>query len=141
MRFGLDLDLVQEVVAACAINPVPDIPLSVSGLVTIGDQVIAVVDPRRHFHPHDHCPIALDTRFLLVKSPIGTIAIVADAVEGVREVLRSTLKGAEQLLGGMSLLRDFAAAMGGLIYIFDPKGLLTPSDETMLRAALGQLQS
>jgi chemotaxis signal transduction protein len=141
MLFGLDLDLVQEVVAACEISPLPDGPTPVAGIVTIDAQVMAVVDPKRHFAPDGVSQPAVDTRFLLVQSPVGTIAIMADAVEGVRDVLRSTLKGAEQLVSGMSLLRDFAATVGGLIYIFDPKHLLSPADAASLEAALARLQS
>jgi purine-binding chemotaxis protein CheW len=141
MRFGLELDLVQEVVAACAVSPLPDAPASVSGVVTIDGEVVPVVDPRLHFDRRELSQLKIETCFLLVKSPIGTIAIIADAVEGVREVLRSALKAAEQLVGGMSLLRDVAAAFGGLIYIFDPKSLLTAADEASLRTALGRLQS
>jgi chemotaxis signal transduction protein len=141
MLFGLDLDLVQEVVAACEISPLPDGPGPVAGVVTIDAQVMAVVDPKRHFTSGGASQPAIDARFLLVTSSVGTIAIMADAVEGVRDVLRSTLKGAEQLVSGMSLLRDFAATVSGLIYIFDPKHLLSPADAESLKAALGRLQS
>jgi purine-binding chemotaxis protein CheW len=141
MRFGLDLDLVQEVVAACEISPLPDAPAPVPGVVTIDGQVVAVIDPKRHFDRNGSSELGIGSRFLLVRSPLGTIAIVADAVEGVREVLRSAVKAAEQLTGGMCLLKDIAAAFGGLIYIFDPKSLLTTTDETVLRAALARLSS
>lgn len=141
MRFGLDLDLVQEVIAACEISPLPDAPAPVAGVVTLGGQVVAVVDPKRHFDRGGLSQLGIETRFLLVKSSLGTIAIIADAVDGVREVLRSALKTAEQLVGGMSLLRDVAAVLDGLIYIFDPRSLLTPVDEASLRVALGRIGS
>jgi purine-binding chemotaxis protein CheW len=140
MRFGLDVDLVREVIAACAVSPLPDAPAPISGVVTIDGNVMAVVDPHRHFSHGDTATLGIDTRFLLVRSSVGTIAIIADAVEGVTDVLRSALKAAEELVGGMSLLQDVAAAIGGLIYIFDPKLLLTPADEASLRTALGRLK-
>jgi purine-binding chemotaxis protein CheW len=140
IRFGLDVDLVQEVIAACEVSPLPDAPAPVSGVVTIDGEVVAVVDPHRHFKRDGVATLGIETRFLLVKSPVGTIAIVADAVEGVIDVLHSALKAAEQLVGGMSLLKNVAAAVGGLVYIFDPKALLTATDEAALRAALGRLQ-
>ena len=140
MRFGLDVDLVQEVIAACEISPLPDAPEAISGVVTIDGRVVAVVDPHRHFKQEDTTPLGIESRFLLVNSSVGTIAIIADAVEGVIDVLRSALKAAEQLVGGMSLLKDVAAAVGGLVYIFDPKLLLTAADAASLRAALARLQ-
>ena len=75
MLFGLDLDVVQEVVAACEISPLPDGPTPVAGIVTIDAQVMAVVDPKRHFAPDGVSQPAVDTRFLLVQSPVGTIAL------------------------------------------------------------------
>lgn len=140
MQFGLDLDLVKEVVAACEVSPLPDAPASIAGVVTIDGDVLPVVDPRWHFDRRGSSSLKIDTRFLLVRSSTGTIAIIADAVEGVRDVMRSALKAAEQLAGGMSLLRDVAATVGGMIYIFDPRGLLSPSDEAALQAALNRLQ-
>jgi purine-binding chemotaxis protein CheW len=141
IRFGVDLDSVQRVVAACEVSPLPDAPTAVSGVVTIDGDVIAVVDPHRLFSKDRSTQPGLDSRFLLVTSPSGTIAIVADMVEGAREVLRTALKAAEQLVSGMSLLREVAVAVGGLIYIFDPKSLLTEADAVTLRAAISRLKS
>ena len=136
MRFGLDVDLVQRVVAACEISPLPGAPTAVSGIVTLGGDIIAVVDPILAFFPDQAAQLGASSRFLLVRTPLRTLAIIADVVDGIQVRPVTT---ASPLPASVAQLKEIAAAPDGLIYISDPEGLLSQSDEVRLSAAIVEL--
>lgn len=133
IRFGLDVDLVQRVVAACEISPLPGAPAAVNGVVTMGGDIIAVVDPILAFYPDQTSQLGASSRFLLIKTSLRTFAIIADAVDGIQGRPSGT---ATPLPASIPQLKEIAAASDGLLYISDPEGLLSPSDELRLSAAI-----
>jgi purine-binding chemotaxis protein CheW len=135
MRFGLDVDLVQRVIAACEISPLPGAPAAVNGIVTLGGDIVAVVDPILAFFPNQASELGMASRFLLVRTPLRTLAIIADTVDGIQA---RPMGAAEPLPASIAQLKEIAAAPDGLIYISDPEGLLSRSDELRLDAAIGE---
>jgi purine-binding chemotaxis protein CheW len=137
MRFGLDVDLVQRVIAACEISPLPGAPAAVNGIVTLAGDIIAVVDPILAFFPDQASELSMASRFLLVRTPLRTLALIADTVDGI-QARPTGAATAAPLPASVAQLKEIAAAPDGLIYISDPEGLLSQSDELRLSAAIGE---
>lgn len=135
IRFGLDVSSIQRVVAACEVGPLPGAPDTVSGIVTMDGEVVAVVDPVIPFYPRQPTQIAIASRFLLVSTQTRKLAIIADAVDGVQKWEGGATVGTGNLPASIDQLKSIAAASDGLIYISDPAHLLSRSDELSLNSA------
>jgi purine-binding chemotaxis protein CheW len=135
IRFGVDVDLVQAVIPACEISPLPGAPTAIEGVFTIGGEVVAVVDPLHAFYSDRATRLDLGTRFLLVNTAHRKLALTAEGVDGVTQWPRSNGE-ARRLAPSAAQLRDIAATPDGLIYITAPDALLSESDETRLSSAI-----
>jgi chemotaxis signal transduction protein len=136
IRFGVAVDLVQAVIPACEISPLPGAPAAVEGVFTMGGEVVAVVDPLHAFYADRATRLDLGTRFLLVNTPHRKLALTAERVDGVTQHARGNTELTRRLAPSAAQLREIAAAPDGLIYITAPDALLSDSDETRLSGAI-----
>src|SRR4051794_14115133 len=88
IRFGVAIDLVQAVIPACEISPLPGSPAAVEGVSTRGGGVGAFVNPRHPFSADRAPRLDLGTRFLLVNTAHRKLALTADRVDGVTRHVR-----------------------------------------------------
>ncbi len=140
IRFGVAVDLVQAVIPACEISPLPGAPAAVEGIFTMGGEVVAVVDPLRAFYADRATRLNLGTRFLLVNTPHRKLALTAERVDGVSQHRRRDGEAA-RLVPNAAQLREIAAADDGLLYITAPDALLSDSDEVRLSGAIIEFTS
>jgi purine-binding chemotaxis protein CheW len=134
-RFGLPVARVDRVEPACEINPLPDAPAVVLGVISVRGALTPVLDLRRRFGEGSE-DIALDQRFVLTRSATRNLAVLADAVEDIHQVARDAIVKMAHLFPGTGRLNGLAAVPDGLIYIHDPEGWLAEHDEAQLDAAL-----
>ncbi|HVZ01377.1 MAG TPA: chemotaxis protein CheW [Dongiaceae bacterium] len=136
IRFGVAVDLVQAVIPACEISPLPGAPAAVEGVFTMGGEVVPVVDPLHAFYADRATRMDLGTRFLLVGTARRKLALTAERVDGVTQHARGDAEATRRLAPGAAQLREIAAAADGLIYITAPDALLSESDEIRLAGAI-----
>jgi purine-binding chemotaxis protein CheW len=136
IRFGVAVDLVQAVIPACEISPLPGAPAAIEGVFTMGGEIIAVVDPLHAFYADRATRLDLGTRFLLVNTARRKMALTADQVEGVTQQARGDAEAARQLAPNAAQLREIATTPDGLIYITAPDALLSDSEEARLKGAI-----
>lgn len=136
VRFGVAVDLVQAVIPACEISPLPGAPAAVEGVFTMNGEIVAVVDPLHAFYADRATRLDLGTRFLLVDTPHRKLALTAEHVEGVTQQVRGDAETTRRLAPTAAQLREIAVAPDGLIYITAPEALLSESDETRLSGAI-----
>jgi purine-binding chemotaxis protein CheW len=139
LLFGLPVDRVQRVIPACKISPLPDAPPVVSGIIRLGSDILPVIDPHKPFNNGTPTPLRISSLFIIVQSPRRRLAVIADQVDGTQVIPKSTLRRAEHLTSGMSLVREVGAAPDDLIYVYDVEHLLAEKDEATLNAALNGL--
>lgn len=138
IRFGVDVDLVQAVIPACEISPLPGAPAAVEGVFTMGGEVVPVVDPLRAFYNDRTTRLDLGTRFLLINTAVRKLALTAEGVDGVMRQPRGDGEAARRLAPSAAQLREIAATPDGLLYITAPDALLSESDETRLGSAIAE---
>jgi len=136
LRFGVDVDLVQAVIPACEISPLPGAPAAIEGVFTMGGEIVPVVDPLHTFYKDRATRLDLGTRFLLVNTVHRKLALTAESVDGVTEAPRGNGEATRRLAPSAAQLREIAATPDGLIYITAPDALLSESDETRLSSAI-----
>lgn len=139
LQFGLAIEPVQRVIPACEISPLPEAPSVVMGIIRIDGEVLPVLDPHRPFNGGQSTDLRLSSRFIVVQSPRRRLALIADQVDGVRDIPATTLEAAEQLTTSMSLIKAIAATPRNVIYIYDIEQLLLDGDEIALAAAIDGL--
>lgn len=139
LQFGIAVEPVQRVIPAFEISPLPEAPSVVMGIIRIGGDVIPVIDPHRPFNGGQSTELRLTSRFIVLQSPRRRLALIADQVDGVRDVPSMALDAAEQLTTSLYLIKEIAATPRGVIYIYDVEQFLAEGDEVMLSAAIDGL--
>ena len=136
IRFGVAVDLVQAVIPACEISPLPGAPVAVEGVFMMGGAIVAVVDPLHAFYTDRAARLDLSTRFLLVNTAYRKLALIAERVDGVTQHARGDPEATRRLAPNAAQLREIVTAPDGLIYITAPDALLSDSDEARLSGAI-----
>jgi purine-binding chemotaxis protein CheW len=136
-RFGVPADMVERVEPACEITPLPDAPAVVRGIVSVRGTLTPVLDLRPRFGDAV-ATLTLDQRFVLTRTASRAVAIIADAIEDIRQIPRDAVTRLAQLFPGAGRLNGLAAVPDGLIYLHDPEGWMSEADEARLDTALAR---
>jgi len=83
-RFALPLASVARVVRAVEVTPWPDAPPAMLGVIDVQGKIMPVLSLRRQFARADR-EIQLDDQMVIVRAGTRMVALLVDAVEGVRE--------------------------------------------------------
>lgn len=132
---ALPLAGVEKVIRAVQISPLPEAPDIIAGAINLAGQILPVINLRRRFCFADR-DLKVDDRFIIVTTQKRTVALMADAVEGLREVPSEQLVRLEDPLAFAPQLRGAAKISGELILIFDLGLFLSENEERSLEKAL-----
>jgi purine-binding chemotaxis protein CheW len=96
--FGVDIQMVQEIVRMQAITPIPGADVWVEGITNLRGRVVAVVDLRTR------CGIVAgehtaQTRIVVANTDQGTVGLIVDAVTEVLRIPDSNIEEPEDILG------------------------------------------
>jgi len=136
-RYALELSAVERVVQAVEIMPLPKAPVLVVGVINVQGQIIPVVDIRPCFGlpPHE---VNLNDQFILARTSRQRVALVADAVSGIRNLADRDLVAADRLMPGTGYIRGVAKIDDTLVLICDLDQILPFDVEQVLDANLAQ---
>ncbi len=132
---ALPLACVEKVIRAVQISPLPEAPEIVAGAINLAGRIVPVINLRRRFCFADR-NLMVDDRFIIAKTQKRTVALIADSVEGLREVSSEQLVRLEDPLAFAPQLRGAAKISGELILIFDLDLFLSDNEERSLENAL-----
>jgi len=135
LRIALRLSVVERVVHAVYVSPLPDAPEIVSGVVNVQGRVIPVVNIRRRFRLADR-PMALTDRLVIAHTNQRPVALVADAVSGVLEHSEPDIIDAASILPGLEYVDGVAKLEDGLILIHDLGRFLSLDEASALERAM-----
>lgn len=134
-RCGIALGCVERVVAAVESGPLVGAPAAIFGVVNFHGTAIPILDIRPRFGDPAGA-LRLDQRFIILRTPLRLMALLADAIEGTRDLPSASILGMSELALGTGLVKGCAAAEDGLIYLYDVDALLSAPEEATLCAAL-----
>ena len=124
-RFALELDLVQRVIWAVEVVPLPGQTEKVKGVVNVEEVVVPIVDIRRIVGLPEK-EIELDDDIVISRSEFGPVGIVVDSTEGLCEY------GDAQHVPITPAIKSYAGGVlkqeGELIVIIDPSKMIRASD-------------
>lgn len=136
LRFALPLAIVDRIVRAVHVTPLPDAPPAVAGIVNVHGSVQPVLDMRRKFLQR-HREITPADHFVLAQAARGPVVLLVDYPEGILEGVPShtTLPAYADgdQFSGVVRVDD------GLVLIHDLDRFLSPDDGRALTEAMNRL--
>ena len=134
-EFALATAAVERVVRAVEIEPLPEAPHGVRGIINLQGRIVPVFDlrvllgePARAVRPGDHMVIA-HTRW-------RTVALLVDSVAGVVPRVAAQVTPAGEILPGLGFVSGVLRLDGGLVLIHDMERFLSIEETAALERAL-----
>jgi purine-binding chemotaxis protein CheW len=134
-RYALPISVVERVVRAVEVTPLPRAPEVVRGVIDLAGRVIPVVDarrrlrlPTREVRPADQMIIARTSR--------RSMALLVDRVEGVIECEAGDLVAASEIAPGLDFVAGVLKLPDGPALIHDLDRFLSLEEEAALEGAL-----
>lgn len=135
LRIALRLAVVERVIQAVALTPLPGAPEIVLGVLNLQGRLVPVVDLRRRFGlparvlaPSDH--------LLIARTRQRPVALVADAVSGVSACAAPDWVDAGEVLPGLALIDGLVRRKDGLLLVHDLERFLSLDEAARLDAVL-----
>jgi purine-binding chemotaxis protein CheW len=153
--FALELGVVQRVVRAFEVTPLPNAPTVILGVINVQGELSAVVNLRHRFRLPER-EIAPSDQFILVNmasptpaptpallsAPASTrrVALVVDAVTGVIDVEKESIVVGNEIVGDLEYVQGIAKLAGELILIHNLAKCLSLDEEKTLSEALDKME-
>ncbi len=136
-RYALYVDVVERIVRAVEVTPLPQAPDIVLGIINMKGQVIPVINIRKRFNRAKR-KIDLNNRFIIARTQKRTVALVVDTVIGIVEPAKGKLVPAEKITPGMELFDGVIKLEDDmvLILIHNLDRFLSLEEETILEHAM-----
>lgn len=134
-RLALPVAAAERIHLAVEVTPLAGAPAPVLGLVNIQGRVLPVVSLRQRLGLPDREPLP-DDRLIVAHSSRRSMAILVDAVPGVRDVGEGEYVPGETLFPGTDFLLGVTRVDGDLLMVEDLEKLLADDEETELVTAM-----
>ena len=134
-RYGLALTAVERVVRAVDITPLPQAPDIVLGVVNVQGRVIPVINMRRRFCLPERETVLTD-QLVIAHTARRPVALVADAMSGVRQYSDEDIVEAQSILTGTEYIEGVVKLNDGLVLIHNLDTFLSLEEETSLDQAM-----
>ena len=134
-RYALHLGVVERVIPAVEITPLPKAPEIVLGLINIRGKIIPTLNIRRRFQLPER-ETELTDHFIIANTSKRTVALPADSVGGVIQIFEGEITEAMDILPGLEYVEGVVRLKEGLLLIHDLERFLSLEEETILDEAL-----
>lgn len=134
-RCALPLQVVERIVRAVEVTPLPLAPPVVLGAIDVGGHVLPVFNLRHRFRLPER-PLDPADHFILARTSDRTVALVIDNALGVIEQPTSAIVNSAHLVPQLAHIRGVIALPDGLLFIQDLQQFLSPDESAALDLAL-----
>jgi purine-binding chemotaxis protein CheW len=134
-RYALPLAVVEGVVRAADVTPLPRAPAIVLGAINVHGQVLPVLNVRRRFLLPDR-EIRPADWFLLAHTPRHMVVLVVDDSEGVVERSPADIVASTKIVPGLEDFPGVVRLDDGLVLIHDLERFLSLDEARALDDAL-----
>ena len=133
--YALSLPSVIKVIHSVEVRPLPKAPEIIAGIINVKGQIIPVADIRTRFGLTAH-EIDLNDQFIIANTGKRDVAIVVDAVSGIRDLEPHQMDIAEKSLPFAEHIQGIAKVDDSLVLIYDLERFLSLDEEKVLEQAL-----
>jgi purine-binding chemotaxis protein CheW len=139
-KYALPLDVVDRVVRAVEITPLPDAPPIVAGVINVQGRILPVVDLRRRFHLAERANHP-DDHFLVAKSSTMMVALPVDEALGMVKDLGDERISADDVSPNLNYVEHVVPHDGEMVFALDIDTVLTDDEEEALGETIGESES
>ena len=136
-RYGLPLAVVERIVRAAELTPLPQAPAVVLGALDVDGQVLPVLNVRSRLRLPER-EISPAHQFLIGQTRRRTVVLVIDEAQGVIEVPDVDVVDAADIVPGLDQIRGVVKLSDGLLLIHDLEKFLSLDEESALDEALNE---
>ena len=126
--FALPLSAVERVIQAVGVDPLPEAPDEVVGVIDVQGSVIPVVDLRRRFGM-DTREIDLSDQFIIAKTPSRSAAVLVDQVCGVISYSIGEMVPPEEIIEGIEHIRGIVRREGRTVFVLKDLDVILSASE------------
>lgn len=134
-RYAQRLEVVERVVRAVAVTPVPETPAFILGVINLAGRLLPVISLRRCLGLPDR-PVRPADQFMITRTSQLTVALVVDEVEVLQVLTSARAVSPEDVLPGRGCrVRGLLKLEGDVILIYDLEQFFDLEDQERIRAA------
>src|SRR5471030_2507651 len=130
-RYALRLAVVERVVRAVAVTPLPKAPEIVLGMINVQGRIVPVVNARKRFRRPER-EAEVSDQFIIARTARRTVALVVDAVSAVVPCPEAQIVAAEKILPGLEHVKGVLKIPDGMIFVHDLDRFLSLDEEHAL---------
>ena len=134
-NFAAEVSVVERVVRAVEIAPLPEAPRGVLGVINLQGRIVPVFDLGSRFGSAPR-ELRESHHLLIIRTAWRTVALLADAVSGVVPRLDAQVTPASDILSDLALISGVMKLNGGIVLVHDVEKFLSIEDHTALQLAL-----
>ena len=136
-RYALRLAVVERIVRAAEVTPLPNAPTIVLGLIDVEGRVLPVLNVRRRFRLPER-EIRPADQFLIARTEWRTVVLAVDEAEGVIERSPAEIVRSAQIVPGLEQIQGVVKLDDGLVLIHDLESFLSLDEARYLDEAMSQ---
>ena len=134
-RYALPLAVVDRIVRATQITPIPLAPALVLGAIDVAGEIFPVLNVRGRFGLPER-PVHTGDQFLIARTARRGVVLHIDAAFGVLERPLSAIVASTSLAPDLAQIQGVIQLEDGLLLIQDLEKFLSPQEERALDRAL-----
>ena len=138
--YALRLSVVQRIVYAVDVTPLPSAPAIVLGVINVEGRVVPVINVRKRFALPGK-GIGLNDHIIIATTAKRPVALLTDSVSGVVEVSRNVVVDSSSILPQVDYVEGVAKLPDGMVFIHDLDTFLSLDENRALDEAISQDQS
>lgn len=137
LRYALYLSVLERVVRAVEITPLPKAPDIVVGIINVQGRIIPVVNIRKRFRlpPRE---MTLNDQFIIARTSARPLAMIVDSVQGIIEYHEDMLISPDEIVAGIEYIDGIVKLQDGMILIHDLEKFLSLKEGRSLDRAIAQ---
>jgi purine-binding chemotaxis protein CheW len=136
-RYAVPLIVVERIVRAVEVTPLPRAPAIVLGVIDVEGRVLPVLNLRQRFGlPDKH--IEPDDQFLIAQTAQRAVVLVIDEAQGVIERSSTEITGRARIVPGLEQIQGVIKLEDGLALIHDLEKFLSLEEALSLDEAMRQ---
>lgn len=136
-RYALRLSAVKRIVRAVEVTPLPAAPEIVLGVINAEGRIIPVVNIRRRFRLPE-TEMNLSDNLIIARTSKREVALLADFVSGVVEVLSEAVIEASKILPRIEYVEGVAKLEDGMVLIHDLDRFLSFEEDEKIGESVGR---
>ncbi len=135
--FALFLNIVERVIHAVEITPLPGSPQTVSGVINLEGKIIPVFNIRRRFLFTEK-EINPSDKIIIAQTKKRTVAVLVDSVNELIEISENEITQSEKVLPELNYIEGIVKLKEGLILINNLDKFLSLNEEEILNKVFDQ---